>query len=214
MSEVLCAYGCGNVGIFVLNNGKYCCSVKANKCPSIRKKNAEGLKRAYKEGKKQPVFTETDRNASNENSILCAIEKHFSFPSDITNAWISEKLVNFFKVPYICSECKIDEWNNKPIVLDLDHINGLSNDNRYLNLRFLCPNCHSQTETYRGKNINNGKVKVADSVLYNTYKECGNIRKTLLKCGLAAKGGNYERMYRIINNAERPCEFESRPGHQ
>jgi 5-methylcytosine-specific restriction endonuclease McrA len=53
---------------------------------------------------------------------------------------------------YECEECKIsDVWNSKPLVLQLDHINGNSNDNRIENLRFLCPNCHTQTETYAGK---------------------------------------------------------------
>lgn len=48
----------------------------------------------------------------------------------------------------ICSECGILEWNGASISLHLDHINGINNDNRIENLRFLCPNCHSQTETY------------------------------------------------------------------
>jgi hypothetical protein len=52
----------------------------------------------------------------------------------------------------ICDVCKTSEWNNKPISLHLDHINGISTDHRLKNLRFLCPNCHSQTETYCGKN--------------------------------------------------------------
>ena len=53
---------------------------------------------------------------------------------------------------YQCSECGLgDEWNGKPIVLQLDHINGIHNDNRYENLRFLCPNCHSQTPTFGRK---------------------------------------------------------------
>lgn len=51
-----------------------------------------------------------------------------------------------------CSICCIKEWCNKPIVLQLDHVNGINNDNRLENLRLLCPNCHSQTETYAGKN--------------------------------------------------------------
>jgi len=51
-----------------------------------------------------------------------------------------------------CYECPLlNEWNGKPIVLQLDHINGISNDNRLENLRILCPNCHSQTHTFAGK---------------------------------------------------------------
>jgi len=55
-----------------------------------------------------------------------------------------------------CSNCNLEEWLGKPIPLELDHINGISNDNRIENLRVLCPNCHSLTPTYRGKN--KGKV--------------------------------------------------------
>jgi len=51
-----------------------------------------------------------------------------------------------------CSICKIETWNNKPIRFQLDHINGNSTDHKLENLRLICPNCHSQTETYCGKN--------------------------------------------------------------
>lgn len=43
------------------------------------------------------------------------------------------------------------EWNDKSLVLQLDHINGINNDHRVENLRILCPNCHTQTETYAGR---------------------------------------------------------------
>ena len=50
--------------------------------------------------------------------------------------------------------CGITEWNGQPTPTELDHINGVRTDNRLENLRILCPNCHAQTKTYRGKNIN------------------------------------------------------------
>ena len=51
-----------------------------------------------------------------------------------------------------CEECGITEWRGQPTPIELDHINGNNRDNRLENLRLLCPNCHAQTPTYRGKN--------------------------------------------------------------
>lgn len=51
-----------------------------------------------------------------------------------------------------CLKCKLsDMWNGERIILQLDHINGNHRDNRLENLRILCPNCHSQTNTHSGK---------------------------------------------------------------
>lgn len=56
-------------------------------------------------------------------------------------------------VPYVCALCgQLPEWNGEPLVLPLDHVNGRTWDNRKENLRFLCPNCHSQTPTFGVKN--------------------------------------------------------------
>ena len=52
-----------------------------------------------------------------------------------------------------CEECGISEWNGKTISLELDHVSGIRSDNSLENLKLLCPNCHSQTHTFRGRNI-------------------------------------------------------------
>lgn len=64
-------------------------------------------------------------------------------------------------IPYECFNCKnIGSWFNKTLSLQLEHKNGLNNDNRLENLCFLCPNCHSQTATYAGRNSKNTQDNV------------------------------------------------------
>lgn len=61
-----------------------------------------------------------------------------------------------------CSICNIDaNWNNQPLVLILDHINGKSNDWSISNLRLVCPNCDSQLPTFKSKNKGNGRPRKA-----------------------------------------------------
>lgn len=54
-----------------------------------------------------------------------------------------------------CEICGVSEWNGRKLSLELDHIDGDKNNHLWDNLRIICPNCHSQTETFRGKNIKN-----------------------------------------------------------
>lgn len=64
------------------------------------------------------------------------------------------RLINEGVMEYKCSECGNDgEWMGKKLSLQLEHKNGINNDNRKENLTFLCPNCHSQSDTYGGKNV-------------------------------------------------------------
>ena len=74
--------------------------------------------------------------------------KDFSFLGKDFSS-LKENLIN-----YECACCGIGPiWQNKPMPLILDHINGVNNDNRLENLRFVCSNCDSQLSTYKSKNI-------------------------------------------------------------
>lgn len=66
---------------------------------------------------------------------------------------LKNRIIKQNMIPYVCACCNIGpEWQGKPMTLILDHINGISNDNRLLNLRFVCSNCDSQLTTYKSKN--------------------------------------------------------------
>jgi hypothetical protein len=56
-----------------------------------------------------------------------------------------------------CSVCKITKWNNKPIRLWVDHVDGNASNNMPENFRLICPNCESQTDTSRGRNLGSGR---------------------------------------------------------
>lgn len=69
---------------------------------------------------------------------------------------------------YKCATCGISKWNNKKIVLELEHKDGNSENNEINNLCLICPNCHSQTDTYKGRNKGNGRHY--RRIRYNTNK--------------------------------------------
>jgi endogenous inhibitor of DNA gyrase (YacG/DUF329 family) len=56
-----------------------------------------------------------------------------------------------------CSCCNLSTWMEKDITLEIDHVDGNAYNNRPDNLRLLCPNCHSQTSTYKARNVGKGR---------------------------------------------------------
>lgn len=85
-------------------------------------------------------------------------------------------------IPYKCAICGCTEWQGKTLSLELDHINGINNDNRLENLRFLCPNCHSQTSTYGSRNqqINSSEYYIPDDLrkmVEEKYDEVKSVKK-------------------------------------
>lgn len=94
-------------------------------------------------------------------------------------------------LPYKCDICGMTEWNNKTLSLELDHINGKNNDNRLENLRFLCPNCHSQTSTYGSRNQQlNSKVSDYNiseelyKLIVDTYEKYKSVKTTSSVLGI------------------------------
>ena len=68
-------------------------------------------------------------------------------------------------VKYQCSCCGIDSWNNKPLTLQIDHIDGNNKNNVPTNLRYLCANCHTQTDTWGHKNVSEaGKQRIQQAL--------------------------------------------------
>jgi 5-methylcytosine-specific restriction endonuclease McrA len=93
------------------------------------------------------------------NSRRFPDEKVYVIESSFPRHRLKERLIKENKIPYSCQECGNNgEHNGKQLVLQLDHINGINNDNRISNLRFLCPNCHTQQDTYAAKNIGKNKI--------------------------------------------------------
>ncbi len=118
-------------------------------------------------------------------------------PSGVLCKWLK------LEREWCCEECGISEWNDKPLTLEVDHIDGDNSNNELTNLKILCPNCHSQTPTWRGRNLTGKKrenKKVSDEELVNAIIESSNVRQALIKVGLTAKGANYNRVYSLISD--------------
>ena len=99
-----------------------------------------------------------------------------------------------------CENCHNSEWIGQKIPLEVHHIDGDRMNNELTNLQLLCPNCHALTDNYRGRNINHKKeIQISEEEFIEALKTTPNVRQALLKLGLTAKGGNYNRAYDLIN---------------
>jgi hypothetical protein len=97
-----------------------------------------------------------------------------------------------------CNKCGLDEWLDTPLILELEHKDGNHFNNNRDNLEMLCPNCHSLTSTWRGRNKKERKMRVSDETLLEALLlNQWNFRQSLISVGLSPKGGNYNRCHRL-----------------
>lgn len=79
-------------------------------------------------------------------------KEYLSGKFKITSHKLRLRLLKEGYFEYRCSNCKMEKWLERPIPLELDHIDGDHENNNLENLRILCPNCHAFTPNYRGRN--------------------------------------------------------------
>ncbi len=171
---MLCKHGCGKEAIY-----KDRCDKLWNKCPSLKRKNSEGLKRAHAEGRLSVSSFDGKRGWSKnktalsdarlvrsrmKNSLRTLVENSEASPGFV------RKYLLFHKI--IIDNCNHSEWNGKRLNQQLHHKNGIKNDMRKENLSFLCPNCHSQTENYGFKNHTHSEESILKGL-----KTSGRVRR-------------------------------------
>lgn len=185
-----CDYGCGIEAHYQQSNGKWCCSETFYKCSAVRKRNSDSVKKAYSEGRKDLVFSDEHRLKSRETWN----ERFAQLPIDNMTHERRKQIV-LEEQNYRCLHCGINEWNGKSIILELDHIDGNNTNNQRNNLRCLCPNCHSQTHTWKRGMKSTNKPKATEEEILNAIKTSTTYSEALEKCNMG--WGSIKRLKRV-----------------
>lgn len=128
-----------------------CCLKNPNRVKHTRSPNAGQQKGSTPWNKGKKTGTTSRRKSLGEIAVA---------ESTYSRSHLRVRLINENIIPYECTMCGIGpEWNGKPMPLVLDHINGVNNDHRLENLRFVCSNCDCQLPTYKSKNRKASKNK-------------------------------------------------------
>lgn len=164
----LCLHCEGKIPFEKRDTNKFCshsCNAKhhnrSRKKPQAEKKRNYGYKR-YDEC--QSCGETLANNCTKYCSIKCQQELYKRERLDLWQQGqhfsnkVIRKLLEMLR-GYKCEVCGISEWNNKPITLEVEHKDGNSEDSSPSNVCLICPNCHAQTDTYKGKNKGNGRHK-------------------------------------------------------
>lgn len=172
---MICEY-CGEIHDGSYGSGRFCHSKCArgfatkNKRSDINEKVGKTLKgrsfphmkENFKRKAQSPEAREKAKETKRKQWIRYVLESKF----DVLTTKKQWKHRIIHEQQGLCDICGMkSEWNGKPLVFHLDHINGNNKENNRENLRCVCPNCHSQTETYAGRNQSkNGRRSTEDKM--------------------------------------------------
>ena len=170
--------------------GLYCSRSCANK--RVHSEESKLKRSIALKGKTRPA--RFDQAAQSQKTRATRLKKYLDTPFDQLGM-VNRRRRVLEEQDHKCAHCGIGEWQGQPLTLEVDHKDGNTENNSRENLEGLCPNCHSITDTWRGRNkpAKNGSNKVSDEVLLQSLKTSSSIRQGLLAVGLAAKGNNYSR---------------------
>lgn len=128
---------------------------------------------------------------------------------NMTTSRLKEKLIKEGIKIHKCENCGITEWMGNKVSIELHHVDGNRENNNISNLKILCPNCHSMTNNFRGKNKKRKEHNITDEQIENAIINSYTKRQALLMVGLTAYGGTYERINKILK--EKNISFKESP---
>lgn len=178
------------------------CRNSKEQTPEVRKKKSEAALnsdkvKAANKGRNQEHWNmvAAKRNAIYRDKIMT------SKYSDLKFEQLRKRI--FIEQEGKCNCCGISEWMGKALTLELEHKDGNHYNNERSNIEMICPNCHSQTSTWRGRNKPSNRNRVSDEILLGSLLDNDwNMRQALIQVGLAAKGGNYKRCHQLKRDFE------------
>ena len=144
--------------------GVYC----SRTCANSRKFTEEARKKKSYANKKYWLSLSQEDKDAKLNILLTAAQNMSEtyLKSLMTQDWDvigmqGKRLRVILEQDGCCNKCRISEWNGERITLEYEHINGDNSDNSRKNVIALCPNCHSQTSTWRGRKQGHQQKRVA-----------------------------------------------------
>ena len=170
---------CGAEALFTTKTHKHSiCQSSSNKCPAERRKNSQGLLKAYDVGfrvsgaEKYKTFSTETKNKMNSRKDKRYADFCLGGKGQHKNALLLER-------GHRCEQCKLTKWNDIDITLELEHTDGDRKNNTRENLKLLCPNCHSQTSTWRRSSPGWKTQKYSDEVMINAIQANYNLNQVL-----------------------------------